>query len=44
MSPVFNESLELALRWARVFADSMWVGTTYYFIWLDGRVAELETW
>jgi uncharacterized membrane protein len=42
MSPHFNEWLELALRWAHVFAGIMWVGTTYYFTWLDGRFAELE--
>ena len=42
MSPAFNEWLELALRWAHVFAGIMWVGTTYYFTWLDGRFAELE--
>jgi uncharacterized membrane protein len=38
----FNEWLELALRWAHVFAGIMWVGTTYYFTWLDGRFSELE--
>ena len=42
MSPHFNEWLELALRWAHVFAGILWVGTTYYFTWLDGRFAELE--
>jgi uncharacterized membrane protein len=38
----FMEWLELALRWAHVFAGIMWVGTTYYFTWLDGRFSELE--
>jgi uncharacterized membrane protein len=38
----FNDWLELALRWAHVFAGILWVGTTYYFTWLDGRFAELE--
>jgi len=36
-----NQWLELILRWAHVFAGIMWVGTTYYFTWLDGRFAEL---
>src|ERR1051325_4966071 len=38
----FNSWLELILRWAHVFAGIMWVGTTYYFTWLDGRFSELE--
>ena len=37
-----NEWLELALRWAHVFAGIMWVGTTYYFTWLDARLTEEE--
>ena len=42
MGSHFNEWLELALRWAHVFAGIMWVGATFYFTWLDGRFAELE--
>lgn len=38
----FNQWLELALRWAHVFAGIMWVGATFYFTWLDGRFNELE--
>src|SRR6185295_6712118 len=34
--------LHLLLRWGHVFAGIMWVGTTYYFTWLDGRFVELE--
>ena len=37
MSPEFNQWLELAIRWAHVFASIMWVGATFYFTWLDGR-------
>ncbi|HEX3798143.1 MAG TPA: urate hydroxylase PuuD [Verrucomicrobiae bacterium] len=37
-----NEWLQLAFRWAHVFAGIMWVGATYYFTWLDGRFVELE--
>ena len=36
------ELLDLALRWAHVFAGIFWVGTTFYFTWLDGRFSELE--
>jgi len=41
MSPHFNEWLELALRWAHVFAGILWVGATVYFTWLDGCFEEL---
>ena len=34
--------MEIALRWANVFAGIMWVGATYYFTWLDGRFTDLE--
>ena len=37
-----REWCNLILRWAHVFAGILWVGTTYYFTWLDGRFAELE--
>ena len=42
MSPVLNEWIQLLLRWVHVFAGILWVGTTFYFTWLDGRFAELE--
>ena len=38
----FNEWIKLILRWVHVFAGIMWVGTTYFFTWLDGRFVELE--
>ena len=37
MSYTVQEWLNLALRWAHVFAGIMWVGATYYFTWLDRR-------
>ena len=37
-----NEWLNLLLRWGHVFAGILWVGTTFYFTWLDGRFVELE--
>src|SRR5437868_5364099 len=39
---VINEWTKLILRWVHVFAGIMWVGTTYFFTWLDGRFVELE--
>lgn len=35
------EWLNLALRWTHIFAGILWVGTTFFFTWLDGRFAEL---
>jgi len=37
-----REWCNLVLRWVHVFAGILWVGTTYYFTWLDGRFSELE--
>jgi len=37
------EWLKLLLRWGHVFASIMWVGTTYYFTWLDGQFGRLES-
>src|SRR6266446_832586 len=37
-----NEWTKLILRWVHVFASILWVGTTYFFTWLDGRFVELE--
>lgn len=42
MSPELNEWLQLFGRWIHIFAAIMWVGTTYYFTWLDGRFEELS--
>jgi uncharacterized membrane protein len=36
-----KELTHLALRWVHVVAGILWVGTTYYFTWLDGRFADL---
>jgi len=42
IDPTLSEWLNLILRWAHVFAGIMWVGTTYYFTWLDARLTEEE--
>lgn len=39
----FKEFIHLLLRWTHVFAGILWVGTTYYFTWLDGRFSEFES-
>jgi uncharacterized membrane protein len=42
INPELNLWLNLILRWTHVFAAIMWVGSTYYFTWLDGRLTEEE--
>lgn len=42
LDPNVSEWLNLILRWVHVFAGIMWVGTTYYFTWLDARLSEEE--
>ncbi len=42
IDPTLSEWLNLILRWVHVFAGVMWVGTTYYFTWLDARLTEEE--
>ncbi len=42
INPELNAWLNLILRWVHVFAAIMWVGTTYYFTWLDARLHEEE--
>jgi uncharacterized membrane protein len=34
--------LTLIARWVHIFSAILWVGTTYYFTWLDGRMSEQE--
>jgi uncharacterized membrane protein len=43
IDPYVAEWLNLFLRWFHVFAGILWVGSTYYFTWLDGRLTEQET-
>ena len=42
LPPDVNEWLNLLLRWFHVFSAILWVGSTYYFTWLDGRFQEEE--
>jgi uncharacterized membrane protein len=42
INPTLSEWLNLLFRWVHVFAGIMWVGTTYYFTWLDARLSEVE--
>ena len=38
INPTISEWLNFIARWVHVFAGIMWVGTTYYFTWLDGQL------
>ena len=40
MSFDWQSWLTLIARWVHIFASILWVGTTYYFTWLDGRFSE----
>jgi uncharacterized membrane protein len=42
LNPILSEWLNFIARWVHVFAGIMWVGTTYYFTWLDARLTEEE--
>jgi len=42
INPTVSEWLNFITRWIHVFAGIMWVGTTYYFTWLDARLSEEE--
>jgi uncharacterized membrane protein len=42
LNPLLSEWLNLCLRWFHVFAGILWIGTTYYFTWLDARLSEEE--
>ena len=42
INPTVSEWLNLIARWVHVFAGIMWVGTTFYFTWLDARMTEEE--
>ncbi|MEK6337357.1 MAG: urate hydroxylase PuuD [Acidobacteriota bacterium] len=42
INPVISEWLNFIARWVHVFSGIMWVGTTYYFTWLDARLSEEE--
>ncbi|MBI4483449.1 MAG: urate hydroxylase PuuD [Acidobacteria bacterium] len=38
----FSEWLNLGVRWVHVFAGILWIGQTYFFTWLDGRLGAAE--
>jgi uncharacterized membrane protein len=42
LDPNLSEWLNLFTRWFHVFAGILWIGTTYYFTWLDARLGEAE--
>ncbi len=42
MSPQAAEWSNLIIRWFHVFVGILWIGSTYFFTWLDGRLHEQE--
>ena len=39
MSAHLEQWLNLALRWAHVITGIAWIGTSFYFNWLNSRLA-----
>lgn len=39
MDPALQEWLDLALRWMHAIAGIAWVGTSFFFNWLDARMS-----
>lgn len=37
-----SEWFHLSTRWFHVFAGILWIGATYYFTWLDGRLRDVD--
>ncbi len=42
MGPHLNEWLSLALRWLHVVAGVVWIGESFYFMWLDASLEKLD--
>lgn len=42
MNYTTHELLNLLIRWVHVFAAILWIGQTYFFTWLDGRLSAAE--
>ncbi len=40
MPSEFMPWIELALRWAHVLAGISWIGTSFYFVWLDNSLRQ----
>ena len=40
MDPLIYEWLNLLVRWLHIFTGILWIGSTWYFTWLDFRVRE----
>lgn len=38
MDPILVEWLSLAIRWVHVMTGIMWIGTSFFFIWLDSSL------
>ncbi len=38
MDPLINDWLSLALRWAHVITGIAWIGSSFFFMWLDSHL------
>jgi uncharacterized membrane protein len=42
MDPILAEWLSLAIRWVHVMTGIMWIGTSFFFIWLDASLRHYQ--
>ena len=42
MNPFIGDWLNLVLRWAHVITGIAWIGSSFYFNWLDSRLEQPE--
>ncbi len=42
INPYVSEWINLFARWIHIFVGILWIGQTYFFTWLDGRLGEEE--
>ncbi len=43
MDAVWSEWLNLVIRWAHVITGIAWIGSSFFFMWLDARLEKPET-
>ena len=42
MDPIIHEWLHLAIRWLHVIAGIAWIGSSFFFMWLDSHLEKVE--
>jgi len=42
MDPVIHEWMHLAIRWLHIIAGIAWIGSSFFFMWLDSHLEKVE--